>query len=82
MMRMMFSPPILGAAGILHHNRLVSAITDAIVMQCENHSQIVGAKRVPASRGGQTLPNSSFKDLCRKQTRFDIFDSPSRVSCC
>ena len=24
-------------------------------MPCENHSQIVAAKRVPASRGGQVL---------------------------
>jgi hypothetical protein len=75
MMRMMFSPPILGAAGIFHHNRLVSAITDAIVMQCENHSQIVGAKRVPASIGGQTLPNSPFK-ICAGNKRSLTFSIP------
>jgi len=34
----------------------VSTITDAIAMPCENHSQIVAAKRAPASRGGANAP--------------------------
>jgi len=37
----------------IHHIRAVSTITDSIPTSCENHSQIVAAKRVPASRGDQ-----------------------------
>jgi hypothetical protein len=33
------------------HIRTVSTITDSIATLCEDHFQIVGAKRVPASRG-------------------------------
>ncbi|HKN74800.1 MAG TPA: hypothetical protein VJW94_06465, partial [Candidatus Acidoferrum sp.] len=40
---------------LFHHIRAVSTITDSIPMPCKNHSQIAAAKRVPASRGGQTL---------------------------
>ncbi|HKN70690.1 MAG TPA: hypothetical protein VJX30_06665, partial [Terriglobales bacterium] len=50
---------------LFHHIRAVSTITDSIPMPCKNHSQIAAAKRVPASRGGQTL--------------FDIFDFPEQV---
>jgi hypothetical protein len=39
---------------LFHHIRAVTTITDTIPMPCENHPQIVKAKRVPASRGGQT----------------------------
>jgi hypothetical protein len=35
---------------LFHHIRTVPTITDAIAMPCENHFQIVGAKRVPASK--------------------------------
>jgi hypothetical protein len=38
----------------IHHIRAVSNITDAIAMPCKNHSRIAAAKRVPASRGGQS----------------------------
>src|ERR1700691_6025366 len=31
--------------GTFHHNHSVTTITDAIVKQCENHSQMVKAKR-------------------------------------
>jgi hypothetical protein len=44
---------------LFHHIRAVSTITDSIATPCKNHSQIVAAKRVPASRGGQTLPDLS-----------------------
>ncbi len=39
-------------SNFFHHIRAVSAITDAMLTPCENHSQIVAVKRVPAYRGG------------------------------
>jgi hypothetical protein len=42
-------------SSLIHHIRAVTTITDTIPTPCENHSQIVAAKRVPAPRGGQVL---------------------------
>ena len=56
---------------LFHHKRTVFTITDTITVPCENHSQLVGAKRVPASRGGQVF-------RVKQQTLFDILDSPER----
>ena len=39
-----------------HHIRSVATITDAAPAQCENHSEIMAAKPVPASRGGTNAP--------------------------
>jgi hypothetical protein len=54
----------------IHHIRTVFTITDTIPMPCENHSQIVRAKRVPASRGAQVF-------RVNKQTLFDILSLPN-----
>jgi hypothetical protein len=51
---------------LFHHIRAVSTITDAIPAQCENHSQILGAKAVPAFRGGQ-LSKEPFNLLFENQ---------------
>jgi len=49
----------------------VFTITDNIPMPCENHSQIVAAKRVPAP------PEAAKSPRVKKQTLFEIFDSPA-----
>ena len=53
-----------GAPIPFHHTRAVTTTTDTIPTPCENHSQIVATKHVPACRGGRTL--------------FDIFRFPSQ----
>ncbi len=60
-----------------HHILAVSTITDSIATPCKNHSQIVEAKRVPASRGGQTLPDSPFK-ICAGKKRSLTFSIPEQ----
>jgi hypothetical protein len=62
-------------SSLIHHIRVVSAITDSIPLPCENHSQFVAAKRGPASRDGQTLPNSPFK-ICAGNKRSLTFSIP------
>jgi hypothetical protein len=47
------------------HIRTVSTITDNLARLCEDHFQIAGAKRVPASRGAaqthlQSAPPSAI----------------------
>jgi len=54
-------------AHLFHHIRAVSTITDSIPIPCENHSQIVEAKRVPVSRGGEALPKAAFCSLFENQ---------------
>jgi hypothetical protein len=52
---------------LFDHIRAVSTITDSISVPCNNHSQIVAAKRVPPSRGGQSLPKAAFYPLFENQ---------------
>jgi len=55
---------------LFHHIRAVFTITDTIPAPCENHSPIVRAKRVSASRGGRVFHVKSKRSF--------IVDSPER----
>jgi hypothetical protein len=60
---------------LFHHIRTVFTITDNTCVPCENNAQIAKAKRVPASRGGQTLPDSPSR-ICARNKRSLTFRFP------
>lgn len=60
---------------LFHHILIVSTITDSIAMPCNNHTRIVAAKRVPASRGkgknfGNEPANAFFEKSAAQQDDF------------